>query len=285
MQATGWYNKISLINVSLNSINHRIARLNETIDYLKGFSATNTNGLSIVAVPAGNISKPVSLKRADNISMKCLITSPPGPLLGPSAVGTLVDYTDDVFNPLPLEALKALKTMMDYNNQIRDIVNSGIGKTSVAKIKKIAKLTQEISLLTAKYFIPVVSLDLGTKNYSSVSISYTLDRGEKVTQEIAWFWRKLLSVYIPDVPKIVTMVNLSGEIGLNGVVDGIIYTDAISNFGYLSPFPEYKFFEELNNSINEHMKEYQRLKSRLETERQAFQFQVDALVNNRFNCQ
>jgi len=217
--------------------------------------------------------------------MKCLITSPPGPLLGPSAVGTLVDYTDDVFNPLPLEALKALKTMMDYNNQIRDIVNSGIGKTSVAKIKKIAKLTQEISLLTAKYFIPVVSLDLGTKNYSSVSISYTLDRGEKVTQEIAWFWRKLLSVYIPDVPKIVTMVNLSGEIGLNGVVDGIIYTDAISNFGYLSPFPEYKFFEELNNSINEHMKEYQRLKSRLETERQAFQFQVDALVNNRFNCQ
>ena len=293
MQATVWYTKISDINASLNSINHKIDQLNQTIEYLKDFSATNLNNLSLFAVPAGDMSKLTSHKRADNISMKCLITSPPGPLLGPSAVGTQVNYNNKgkVFNPLPIEALEALKKIMDASKQLQKIVDKmvadgKVGASDTLRLIKLISLSTKIEELTAEYLIPVVSLDSGTKNYSRMSISYKLDGfGKKQTFEVPGWIASILDGFMAKVPKIVTEVTMQGEVGLNAVIGKIRYTDLVSSFSLkISMVPEDIFFNNLNKAINKHMKEYQKLKSELETDRDALQIQVDALVANNFNC-
>ncbi len=290
MQATVWYTKISDINASLNSINHKIDQLNQTIEYLKDFSATNLNNLSLFAVPAGDMSKLTSHKRADNISMKCLITSPPGPLLGPSAVGTQVNYNNKgkVFNPLPIEALKKI---MDTSKQLQKTVDKmvadgKVGASDTLRLIKLISLSTKIEELTAEYLIPVVSLDSGTKNYSRMSISYKLDGfGKKQTFEVPGWIASIADKFIDKVPKIVTEVTMQGEVGLNAVIDKIRYTDLVSSFSLkISMVPEDIFFNNLNKAINKHMKEYQKLKSELETDRDALQIQVDALVANNFNC-
>ena len=259
MQATVWYTKISDINASLNSINHKIDQLNQTIEYLKDFSATNLNNLSLFAVPAGDMSKLTSHKRADNISMKCLITSPPGPLLGPSAVGTQVNYNNKgkVFNPLPIEALEALKKIMDASKQLQKIVDKmvadgKVGASDTLRLIKLISLSTKIEELTAEYLIPVVSLDSGTKNYSRMSISYKLDGfREKQTFEVPGWIASIADGFMTEVPRIVTEVTMQGEVGLNAVIGKIRYTDKIEPFSLkTSMVPEDIFFNNSNKAID-----------------------------------
>ena len=295
VRATELYNKINDINSSLNSINHRIDKLKETIEYIKtnGFSATNINKLSLYAIPAGDMSGVTPHITASNVSMKCLMTSPPSPLLGPSAVGKQVNYNnkDKVFNPLPIEALEALKKIMDASKQLQKTVDKmvadgKVGASDTLRLIKLISLSKKIEELTAEYLIPVVSLDSGTKNYSRMSISYKLDGfREKQTFEVPGWIASIADGFMTEVPRIVTEVTMQGEVGLNAVIGKIRYTDKIEPFSLkTSMVPEDIFFNNSNKAIDKHMKEYQKLKSELETDRNALQVEVDALVNNKFNC-
>ena len=293
MQATVLSEKINDVALALQYVYSRINRLEQTIDYLKLFSATNLNNLSLFAVPAGDRSKLASHTRADNIFMKCLIYSPPRSWLGSQAVGTQVNYTDKVFNPLPPEALKALKTLIDDNNRLKEIIKSGLTMSilhpiktleTIGKLKEMAGLTYKNQLLTAKYFIPVVLLEGGEKNYSSISIEYILDnKGNKQIKKFSSTERKAVKDEFPDLPETGTTARLSGKIILNGKIDNIIY-NKFSDVNYVSPLPDAFVFNLLNKSIDEHMGEYQRLKSEMQTEYQNLQGQLDALRTDNYHC-
>lgn len=274
----------------LNPINHRIDRLNQTIEYLKRFSATDLDGLTLVAVPAGDLSKEVPhiTVASSSISMKCL--TPPEPM-GPSAVGKQVNYNNEGFNPLPMEALRALKTLIDDNNRIKEIVASGFHFVlgiptlpTIAKFNEMARITYRDQLLTARLFIPVTYLEEGEANFSGVRISYIPDeKGNKQIKNFGMITRKMAKNSFPELPNTGTIARLDGAISLNGVIDGITYSTS-SIVDYKTPFPDSFVFNLLNKSVDEHMKEYQRLKAELETERQTLQVELDALTTNNFNC-
>ena len=69
------------------------------------------------------------------------------------------------------------------------------------------------------------------------------------------------------------------------MVAGVTYTNKSVPFGYSTWFPEPLFFNQMNDSINNRMKEYQKLKASLIKTRDGLQKQLDVLIANNYNCQ
>ena len=108
-------------------------------------------------------------------------------------------------------------------------------------------------------------------------------RGNKQIKKFSSTERKAVKDEFPDLPETGTTARLSGKIILNGKIDNIIY-NKFSDVNYVSPLPDAFVFNLLNKSIDEHMGEYQRLKSEMQTEYQNLQGQLDALRTDNYHC-
>src|SRR3989338_8665684 len=271
---------INDIDVGVSAIDDRRARLADTANYLKSFSEVNLDGLSLTAIPAGEIGRRKH-RTASGLVMQCLR---PGPVSSPVvAVGTPRNYIGSFFDEAPQSALRELPNLIVNYKEFAKIVKSWIGKTEIGKMKRMAQIVQENQKIVSANFILVIGQRRDENNYLSSSFNWALKDGKRNTIKIPFLIKKVLDKFLPDVPSQITAMDMSGTVSLNGVVDGVTLQDYYSD-GSDGWLPETDVYGEFLSSIQAHTIKYQKMKSDLKKEKDNLVKQLDTLTKNNFNC-
>lgn len=289
---------------SVVSVDTRIASLKKVSAYLE--SLKDVNGLSLRAIPAGNI--------ADNpyptvvgISMQCLKDSA-GNIIVPSvAVGDEQSAGAQVFREVSDGQSALLEQVRKDNSELKAKADQAkAGKKKAGKKKK-ADAGESVDLgffvldvvgKVAKDFIPILPEDLEqsyvafSKNnsYLSLGLSFFLKDGKvQRNNEIAWlkaymiglelipFKGPVMKSHIQKTEKLLSHPTLKDpfvEVDLK--LDQITYDDV--------EVPETTVFSDIKAATANHLKRYEALKTQFEKARDAFKAEWDTLKGNNYNC-